>query len=479
MSNTVSKGWLHAENDRWSESTYELPLRAGVYALISFAVLLVFIFLGETEFSAYFAATLAIAAAFVVWRSNRARPRSRLITVFFCLAAAHAIFGYWAAGPSADRVSMGSNAEEMFRRSLFIIGATLLVAAFTYDIALSFPPRKIQRFCLRLQVSEQKLIRLARVFLVVGCVLVIYVSSAVGFMPILTSNPGVARYFSSDLTASYREYEAILSLGVDLLTCAIPLVLLSGVDRRNKTDWLLGLAGGLAVLSSLRRGSLASVVVVVLLVFRFVKGRFPRRYLAYVLFLVVGYFGSQLVFLNALGESVDSQVAMSASLSGLPEVRDLGWVMSLVGERRLYGATYATLIPLLGQVTEFKIQNALTEITKRLIGLEGMGMTGGLRITAGGEGFLNFGVLGCLIIGVIFGGLCACLSHVNDVLLKKRDLASSYLAAFLFVWLCFWFYLAGTEATGAIRNGLILIFVMFYLARVKRVKQPVSATPAG
>jgi len=96
-----------------------------------------------------------------------------------------------------------------------------------------------------------------------------------------------------------------------------------------------------------------------------------------------------------------------------------------------------------------------------------MAMTCGLRLTVGGEGFLNFGAIGCLVMGTIFGALCGFLSHLNIVLLPKRDLASSYLAASLFLWICFWFYLAGTEATGAVRNGLTILIVMFFVARVR------------
>jgi hypothetical protein len=125
-------------------------------------------------------------------------------------------------------------------------------------------------------------------------------------------------------------------------------------------------------------------------------------------------------------------------------------------------------------VSDAKTEYGLVETTTRVIGLEGMAMTGGLRLTVGGEGFLNFGALGCLIMGAVFGVLCSCLSHLNDVLLKKRDLASSYLGASLFLWLCFWFYLAGTEATGAVRNGLMFTVAMFYFARRRVPRQLAS-----
>ncbi len=363
MSNEISKCRLHAEDDRWSESTWELPLRAGVYAMTSLFVVSTFVLLGETKFSAYLAPTLAVAAAFVVWRSNRARPYSRLITLFFWLAAGHALFGYWAAANSTGLIWIGSNADQMFRRSLFVIATTLLVAAFTYDIALRFPLRKVQNFCLRLQVSERKLILTARIFLLLGSLLVTYVIVAAGFVPILTSNPGMARYLSSELTTRYKEFEWVLYLGLDFLACSLPLVLFSGLNYRRNLDRLMGVVGILAVLSTLRRSYVISLVAVLLLTIAFVQRKFPRRYLTYLLLLGAAYFGSQLIFLDALGQSVDNQAAASATLSGLPEVRDLGWAMSLMGEKRLYGATFASLIPLLGRVSDFKTRNGLVEIT--------------------------------------------------------------------------------------------------------------------
>jgi hypothetical protein len=66
------------------------------------------------------------------------------------------------------------------------------------------------------------------------------------------------------------------------------------------------------------------------------------------------------------------------------------------------------------------------------------------------------------------------------VLLQKRDFASSFLAASLFLWICFWIYLAGTEATGAVRNGLIILAAMFYIARVRvPARQLAGDFPAG
>ncbi len=454
-----------------------VALRASVYVVFSLVVLLVFVFLGETEFSVYFAASIAITSALIVERSNRDRPQSKLITIFFWLAAGHAIYGYWAAGNSTDAIWMVSSAELMFRRSLLVIAATLLVAAFTYDVALRSPALWAERFGRYVRVSEERLILAARGLALLGILCVLYVIVTAGFMPMLAADPGRARYISDDLGPAYLRYAWVLSKGLDLLACSVPLVLFSGLIYRRKVDLLIGVLGILGILVTLQRAHLISVFVVLMLTISFVKGKVPRKYVGYLMILVAAYYGSELVFLNAIGESSGGGATKIALLSALPEVRDLGWTMSLVGDERFYGLTFVEPMILgSGIATDFRTHYALGNITARLIGLQ-RSETGGLRITVAGEGYLNFGALGCLVIGVVFGLLCTSLSRVSGVLLKNRDLASSYLVAVLFVWLCFWLYLAGTEATGVVKNGLTFVFALFLLARVRRGEAAQGGAP--
>jgi len=92
----------------------------------------------------------------------------------------------------------------------------------------------------------------------------------------------------------------------------------------------------------------------------------------------------------------------------------------------------------------------------------------GLRITLPGGGYLNFGALGFLVVGVVFGILCASLSDLSGTFLKNRDLPSSYLIATLFAWLCFWLYMGGTANAGTVQYELMFVFAMFFLARARR-----------
>jgi hypothetical protein len=439
-------------------------LRASSYAALSLMLVLAFVFANGTEFSLWLAVCAAVASVLVVQRSDHGRSAPRLVTFFFWLAAGHAVFGYWAAGNSTDVIWIASNSEQMFRRALFVIAATLLVAAFTYDVSPRFPLAWAQRFGRQVKVSEEKLIRAGRGFLLLGILCVLYLVVTIGFMPLLAVNPGTERYILADLGPAYSGYDWVRLRGLELLGSSLPLVLFSGVIYRRRLDMLIGAVGILAILVTLQRGTLISVFVALMLIISFGKGQFPRRYLGYLAILVAAYYGSQLVMLNALGESAPGGAVESATLSALPEVRDLGWVMSRVGERRFYGATFAVpMVFVPGIAADFKAHYGLGYVTIQL-----MGVQEGLRITLPGEGYLNFGALGFLVVGVVFGILCASLSRLGETLLKNRDLASSYLIATMFTWLCFWLYMGGTANAGTVRNELIVLFAMFFLARGRR-----------
>jgi hypothetical protein len=441
--------------------------KASAYATLSVLLVLLSVLASGGEFSVWLGVCAAVASVLVVHRSKRGQSATRLITVFFWAAAGHAVFGYWAARNSTEAIWIGTNAEQMFRRSLLVISGTLLVAAFTYDVGPRFPSAWARRLASRVRLSEDKLIRTARFFALLGIFFVAYLVVEIGFMPMLAPDPGQARYIFTELGPAYQHYDWVRLRGLELLACSLPLVLFSGLIYRRKLDLLIGTLGALGILVTLQRGPLISVFVVLMLTVSFVKGKFPRKYFGYLALIVAGYFVSQLVYLNAVGEGFESGAARTAVLSALPEVRDLGWVISVLEERRFYGVTFAVpIIPGPGIATEFKQRYGLGYLTMRLMGLQE-----GLRVTLPGEGYLNFGALGLMLVGVVFGILCASLSDLSGTLLKHRDLSSSYLIAVLFAWLCFWLYLGGTANAGTVKFELIDVLLMFFLAR-RRPGQP-------
>jgi len=253
--------------------------------------------------------------------------------------------------------------------------------------------------------------------------------------------------------------------GRDLLVCSGPLVLFSAFARRRKADWVVGAGAVSALVITLDRARLISLFVVLLLTLALTTGRLPRKLLVVIGLLIALYYGSQLVFLNAIGDHAGAGAAKGAVLSGFPEVRDFGWTISLLHERRFYGMTLVEPLALgYWTAADFKERYGLGNVTARLIGVP-RSETGGLRITLAGEGYVNFGEFGCVIVGCAFGFGCAFISGFAEELLRRPDPVFGYLVAMLFVWLCFWLYLAGTESTGVIKNGLVFVVVMLFLSR--------------
>lgn len=448
-------------------------LKASIYATVGTAVLLCFVLTGRNEFLFWLGLAVTIASAFVVHYSSRTKFGYKLIGFFFWAAIAHAIFGYWAAENSLDAIWIGSNADQMFRTSLFVIGGTLLIAAFTYDVFPSFSFARFGLAAQRLELSEASLMIAARAFSVVGVLLIVYLAVTVGFMPILAPDPGQARYIFTELGSAYQRYDWIRLRALELLTCSLPLVLYAGFVSRKKFDVLIGILGVAAVLTTLQRGALISIFVVFILTIGAVQGRIPRKYFACLVLLGIGYFTSQVIYLNATGQAFDSTGAKTAVLSALPEVRDFGWVVSVAGDERFHGLTFVPpLMPIPGFATEFKQKYGLGFLTIRLMGLQE-----GLRITLPGEGYLNFGPLGVLIVGVLFGGMCALLSDFSNILLKEQCIACGYLVSMLFVWLCFLIYLGGTANAITVEYELIDILAMFIIAWPRRSEKRMASFP--
>lgn len=200
----------------------EVSLRVSAYSVLGFGTVLFYVFFNGTGISAAIAAILAVVAALLVQRSNRGRPTAKLMTIFFWLAAVHAIYGYWASANSTDAISIGSNAERMFQRSFYVIAATLVIASFSYDAFLQVPPNWAGTLRAHMQISERRLIRTARGFALLGMLCVLYVMVGAGFMPILASDPGKARYISDALGKGFQQYDWVLARDSNCSPCLRP-----------------------------------------------------------------------------------------------------------------------------------------------------------------------------------------------------------------------------------------------------------------
>ena len=119
-------------------------------------------------------------------------------------------------------------------------------------------------------------------------------------------------------------------------------------------------------------------------------------------------------------------------------------------------------------------EHGLRGLTTRMIGYDWDEM-GGLRITLAGEGYLNFGMVGAMALGALWGWGMRKISGVVDAAGESRSVVDCYFAALLVSWMAFWIHLGGSQASGVVRSSVVLLAVMLYSCR-RRSPRESSAT---
>ena len=362
--------------------------------------------------------------------------------------------------------SGGSTIQNYFPKAFMVVAEGLAAAAIGYSIALRRPLTRVKQVSERLDIDDQVLLRWSRWLAGAGALIIALVYLRVGYIPLLSAAPGQARYLTADISSSFQQYEWLINRGMDFLTDSLPVVLVWAIYRHESSNTLTALLGVLALLMPLRRANLISVIITVL-VMEFLKtGKLRKRYIAIVIAASLSYGASQLVFFNLIGVAPDTSEVLGAVGSALPEVRDLGWVMSLSDEK-WGGVTFVqALLPVPSFVSDFSQTYSLRQVTTRIIGMDQDGQTGGLRLTLAGESYFNFGYTGVVIVCALFGAACAALDVAIELLRKGKGMVGLYISSLLFGWLCFWLYLGGTQAAATIKIGLVVTIGMLFLSRV-------------
>lgn len=133
---------------------------------------------------------------------------------------------------------------------------------------------------------------------------------------------------------------------------------------------------------------------------------------------------------------LQSKNALMESLiygNNFSDLRDFAWVLSKWNHELFYGKTYfsgiISFIP--SGLSEFRMTNSIGRVTTSIAGLFG-GFHGGLRITIFGEPFLNFGYVGVVLIGFLFGYLLQYLNRRIMFFIEKGDYIVAYSVMLLF-----------------------------------------------
>ncbi len=156
---------------------------------------------------------------------------------------------------------------------------------------------------------------------------------------------------------------------------------------------------------------------------------------------------------------------------GLPEVRDLAWVLSS-HPNKMNGLTYVVaFLPIPTWATEFTNTYRIRTVTLLAAGISLDTDGGGFRLTLGGENYINFGTIGVVIGGLLYGIGCRIFSNLfywsDKYRLNKDPVLVSVLVS-LWLLYSFLFYLSGSGISGPIKSEIVFVFILVMHTQRKR-----------
>jgi hypothetical protein len=423
------------------------------------------------------------AALILVRRAARLHLRTAqtLCVLFFMLAVAHVVSGYFFADLTTEHTSIRSNAQAAFATALLVnsIGIFAGAVGYAWKIAGCSSGRIA---AIPIEVDQRLAGRIFSLLAAFGAVLMFLVYWKLNVLDLLAvpSQWAFMRYITSDTLNGSATDEWLVNRAMDLLTVSLPLVLFRIAKRPRFSGIVLALVGYLALLLPLRRANLIGVTLAFLILWGISRGnayRFTRK-----MIMIAGaiYLASQCLFLLAAfeGELAPEQV-LTISSTAFPELRDLAWTTSLLNGERLHGVTFAqALLPVPSIVSDWSSTHSLRYITTKLIGMDESRETGGLRLTILGEGYINFGYFGAIAAGFVWGmavGWCEKLLAYASALDSEFW---NYAAVLCFVWVCFLVYLAGTQAAASIKTGAFLLLAVAWASKYRPVSREVGMVAA-
>ena len=373
-----------------------------------------------------------------------------LMAAFFALAAAHVIGGYFIAYLGQDSIYWLFNQHQFWFAQASL---TIALGLFSMSTAYRMSHKTTETWINRLAIDEDRLRLAVRVIVLIAAGAMFYIYSGLSIVDLALENLsqlGKLRYLGGE-SASDVYWIARAS---DALVCTLPLLWLL---KKGKLDYLIYAFGFLALIPPLRRAAIFSVLLLPFLVqTRQVN---YRKVAVTFLILLCLYVVSQVYFLQ-----LDQDETLTAVASALPEARDLGWVMQLLGSHYLYGATFIQPFdPVPAFIDTWKETHSMGYITATLLGLDPDERTfGGLRVTLAGEAFMNFWLFGPVIFGLLLGYGAAWARRSMD---HARTLPIRYLAVTAFIWICLWLYMGGTQAVATLKFELVVLVVVYFAAR--------------
>jgi oligosaccharide repeat unit polymerase len=315
-------------------------------------------------------------------------------------------------------------------------------------------------------VNETWAIRRAYMLVLISFAALTYVYLRIGYLPLLSDDPDLVRYFGGNISGTYLLEYSIFRRCLMIVGTVTPFLWLIWEKRRSWPSFIMSLGGLLVLALSAQRIRVVLPVLMVLVV-RYLSGRLNLRQVAGFVGIIVAFTVATQIVIQSRYPNTGRLTPVQALGSVFSEIPDLGWILASFDPPFYYGKTYlADLLPVPKEVMPYKQDYGLTDVTKRLIGYDQVETFAGLRITAFGEAYLNFWYAGVAILGFLIG---CCVFSISSALQAQQEMTRGdplalYPMAVLWTYVAFVVYLAGSMAALDF-VGTIGVLIVLYAPR--------------
>lgn len=382
------------------------------------------------------------------------------ITTLLIFAVVHDVLGYEAGFITAHRINQTADAlGYVMTKAMFMVAIGICSALLAYI----FTPLEVGtglgsllwRGSHNIPLSTLKV--RSRLLIILSIILLVAGLMGLGGIPLFNPELGKDRYLNT-FRPSYNWVGFTANRGRDFIQLPAALLLVAFFRKKAKfLDLTLGVIAVFGCLMIVERTPLVDIFLM-LVATLLLRNKTTIFAVAGVL-LCFGYLSTQLILDSSHGGDIDSSFRVLAT--ALPEIRDFG--LTLISDPpRYHGLTILVgILPVPGFVSEFTTDYLIRTVTLKAAGIPLDAGHGGLRITMFGEAYINFGAAGVIVMGALFGVVCAAFESICSVAMCKDDIRFHFVVSTLWMFL-FEIYLSGTGVAGMVKtmSGLLVALLI-------------------
>ncbi|MFW0714230.1 O-antigen polymerase [Pedobacter sp. N23S346] len=289
-----------------------------------------------------------------------------------------------------------------------------------------------------------KIIRISNRIFLIGIIGVIISYMAMGFIPLFSENPYMAKFFKGQYQAPYQRVAFIYRTARQLIEFLMPLKILEIFLNKKLKDIILVLVAIILIVLSLNRGAVAlGVLTAISIIVALKKSNLPFWTFLVLVFItfsvgsgivyIIGYFFPNLSGLEgiATGDNFFEAIAL-----GAPDIPDqLGFLSAFLnsGAHYTYGLTFiGGLIPFNFEwnpgIYTLRILNETKDVSEI--------SSGGLRLSPALWGYVSFGWFGVVFLPFF-------TAFFSGYIIRKMKIILNNLAAN--------------------RNGYVVFFMVYFM----------------